>query len=53
MTFSCDSCEYIKECKPRKNNPHASGCCDFGLFDDEGLIRDIKDWDIERGEEND
>ena len=38
MTFFCDSCKYIEEFKPRKNNPQAIGCCDFGLFDDDGLI---------------
>ena len=40
MTFFCDSCKYIEVCKPRKNNPQAIGCCDFGLFDDEGLIEE-------------
>ena len=38
MTFFCDDCKHISVCKPRKNNPQAIGCCDFGLFDDEGLI---------------
>lgn len=51
MTFYCDSCKYIDECKPHIDNPQAIGCCDFGLFDNEGLLRDLKDWDIERGDE--
>ena len=46
MTFLCDSCKYIDECKPRKANTQAIGCCDFGLFDDEGLI---EDWDEKKG----
>ena len=40
MTFFCEDCKYIKECKPRKNNPQAIGCCDFSLFDDNGVIKD-------------
>ena len=50
MTFYCEDCKYIEECKPRKNNPQAIGCCDFGLFDDEGLI---EDWDKKGGVTND
>jgi len=47
MTFCCEDCKYINECKLRKNNPQAVGCCDFGLLDENGLI---EDWD-ESGEE--
>lgn len=46
MLFLCEKCEYIEECKPRKDNPQAIGCCDFGLFDDIGLI---DDWDKKGG----
>lgn len=47
MTFLCDECKYIDECKPRKDNPQAIGCCDFGLFDEDGLI---EDWDKQKGD---
>ena len=42
MIFFCDNCKYINECKPCKNNSQVIGCCDFGLFDENGLI---EDWD--------
>lgn len=42
MTYFCDYCKYINECEPHYDNPRAIGCCDFGLFDEDGLI---KDWD--------
>jgi len=42
MTFFCEDCKYINKCEPRKNNPQAIGCCDFGLLDENGLI---EDWD--------
>ena len=42
MIFFCEDCKHINECKPRKINPQAIGCCDFGLFDENGLI---EDWD--------
>ena len=45
MTFFCDNCQYIEECKPHKDNPQSIGCCDFGLFDEDGLI---EDWDKEQ-----
>ena len=47
MIFFCDECKHIEACKPRKDNPQAVGCCDFGLLDDEGLI---EDWDKKDGE---
>ena len=49
MIFFCDTCQYIEECKPHKDNPQAIGCCDFGLFDDDGLI---ENWDMEKREED-
>ncbi len=42
MIFFCEDCSDIDKCKPHKHNPQAIGCCDFGLFDENGLI---KDWD--------
>ena len=48
MTFFCEDCKFLNDCESHKNNPQSVGCCDFGLFDDEGLI---EDWDIERSEE--
>lgn len=42
MTFFCEDCKHINECKPHKDNPQSIGCCDFGLFDDEGLIENWK-----------
>lgn len=47
MTFFCDDCKYINVCKPRKDNPQAIGCCDFGLLDEDGLI---EDWDESKEE---
>ncbi len=49
MTFYCDSCKYIEECKSHKDNQQAIGCCDFGLFDDVGLI---EGWDEKGGTTN-
>lgn len=46
MTFLCDNCQYIEECKPHKDNLQSIGCCDFGLFDEDGLI---EDWDRQKG----
>ena len=43
MIFSCDDCKYVDECKPHKENPQSIGCSDFGLFDEDGLIDDVKD----------
>lgn len=43
MTFFCDNCEYIEECKPHKDNPQSIiGCCDFGLLDENGLIEEVR-----------
>ena len=47
MTFYCDDCKHINICKPHKDNPLSIGCCDFGLFNEDGLI---EDWDMAKKE---